>query len=134
MKTKNKTYDIDELIMDAEKKNANDLLLLKEQFHLTKESLQPLQLMKNFFREVTTSPEIKTNVVNNAIGLGTGLLTKQLIVGGSHSPVKKVLGTLLEFAVANSVSKHVSDIKEMGANLILRLLKPLQGQTSKQIQ
>jgi hypothetical protein len=84
-----------------------DLLLLKEQFCNTCENLKPINLIKNTFKEVVASPSIKNTLVKNAIGLATGYLSKKLLIGSSHNPIKKVLGTVLEFVVANVVANSV---------------------------
>jgi len=62
-------------------------------------------------------------LVSNAIGLGTGFLTKTLLLGTLHNPVKKVFGTVFEFAVANLVSKHSDGIKLIGGNLLKHFFK-----------
>jgi hypothetical protein len=123
MTTKNETDLLNELIITMEKKHAYDLELLKEQFHVAYESLKPLNLIKSVFHDVTDSLEIKSNLINNAIGLCTGFLSKKLLTGSSQNPIKKVLGTLIQFGVANLVSKHSDDIKSIGGNFLKHFLK-----------
>lgn len=123
MKNRNETDALDELILVQEMKYTNDLEQLKEQFHLAYESVKPINLVKNLFHQVTTSPEIKNDLVSNAIGLGTGFLSKRFLMGTSHNPVKKVLGNLVQFAVGNLVSKHTGGIKLIGGNLLKYFLK-----------
>lgn len=79
MKTKNETDSLNELIITMEKKRAYEAELLNEQFHAACDSLKPLNLIKGVLHEVTDSdsPEIKNNLVNNAIGLGTGFVSKK---------------------------------------------------------
>ncbi|NDP28750.1 MAG: hypothetical protein GZ087_15215 [Flavobacterium sp.] len=126
MKNKNETDALNHLIFAQEVKRANDLEQLKNQFHVVYESVKPINLVKNLFHEVTASPEIKNNLVGNAIGLGTGFLTKSILLGTSHNPIKKVLGIVFEFAVANIVSKHSDGIKVIGRNLLKHFLKKKQ--------
>lgn len=123
MKKKNETDTLNQTIISLQNKQAQELKSLKEQFHLTYESLKPINLIKNTIAQVTESPEIKNNLVNNAIGLTTGYLSKKVLFGASHNPIKKVLGTLLQFAIANVVSKHSDTIKSTGENLLHRFLK-----------
>jgi len=118
MKNRNETDSLNELIVLQEQKYDMDLELLKEQFHVTYESLKPVNLIKSLFHEVTASPEIKNDMVSNVIGLGTGFLSKKLLINGSHNPAKRVFGTLIQFAVANLVSKHSDSIKTIGGNLL----------------
>lgn len=117
MKKRNETDALNDLIIIQEMKYANDLEQLKEQFHLAYESVKPINLIKNLFHEVSTSPEIKNDLFSNVIGFGTGFISKKLLLGSSHNPIKKVFGTVFEFAVANTVAKHTDGIKTIGGNL-----------------
>lgn len=117
MKSKNPTDSLDEMILFMERKNANDLVMLREQFHVAYESIKPINQIKKLFHQVTTSPEIKNDVVDNALSLGSGFLIKKLFTGGSHGFIRNTLGTVAEFAIANVVSKHSDKIKTVGLNL-----------------
>lgn len=123
MKNSNETDALNELILAEELKYANDLEQLKDQFHVAYESVKPINLVKNLFHEVTSSPEIKSDLVSNAIGLSTRFITKTLLLGFSHNPIKKVIGTVFEFAVTNMASKHSDRIKLIGGNLFKHFFK-----------
>jgi hypothetical protein len=51
----------------------------------------------------------------------TGFLTKKLLVGTSANPLKKVVGTLLQFGLSNIVYKNSFANKAAGSN-IFRLI------------
>jgi hypothetical protein len=123
MKNKNETEALNELIIIQKMKYANDLAQLKNQFDVAYESVKPINLVKNLFHEVTASPEIKNDLISNVIGFGTGFLSKKLLLGSPHNPIKKIFGTLFEFAVANTVSKHSDSIKTIGRNLFKQFFK-----------
>lgn len=123
MKNQSKTDTLIEKIFLLQSKQERELKLLKEQFHVTYESLKPINLIKNTFHEVTESPAIKNNIVNNTIGLATGYLTKKVLFGSARYPITKLIGTVLQFTIANIVSKHTDNIKSTGENLLLRFLK-----------
>jgi hypothetical protein len=76
---KNETDALNEQIIVLENKRNMQLRLLTEQFHISYESLKPINIIKSAFREVTSSPDLKKNVVNTAIGIGTGTITKNLL-------------------------------------------------------
>ena len=120
---KNETDALNEAIIALKEKRAKELALLKEQLHTTYESLKPINLIKSTFREVSSSPEIKNHILGNAIGIGTGFIFKKLWMGNSHNPVKRIFGTLIQFAVANVVSIYSNGIKNAGANLLQRYSK-----------
>ncbi len=117
MKKINETDSLNELILLQEQKYDTDLALLKEQFHVAYESVKPINFIKSLLHEVTTSPEIKSDIATDIIGLGTGFISKKLLVHDSDSTFKKVIGTVLQFAVANVVAKNTNTIKNIGINL-----------------
>jgi hypothetical protein len=123
MKKNNETEALNELIRVEESKQAYELVLLKEQFHMAQESLKPMNLIKEVLHDVTASPQIKDNLLNNVIGLGTGLLSKKLLMFGAKTPLKNTAGTLVGLAVANLVSNNVGSIKSIGSKLLKGFFK-----------
>ncbi|HVA99597.1 MAG TPA: hypothetical protein VNG53_11940 [Bacteroidia bacterium] len=111
MKAKTANDNLNDAILLLQKKQADELLLLKEQFHITYQSLKPLNLIISTFQELTQTPEIKNNILNDLIGLSTGYLTKKILVGTKANSIKNLFGTLLQFAVTNIVSKNSTEIK-----------------------
>ena len=99
-----------EAIHSLKIKQAGELHLLKEQFQHTVESMRPVNLIKNTFRQVAHSPQIRNGLVNNAIGLAFGYLSKKVMVGSSHNPIKRMVGAVLEFTIANFVAKRAADM------------------------
>ncbi|TRX37546.1 hypothetical protein [Flavobacterium restrictum] len=111
MKNANQTEILQQTIALLEEKQKNEFIALKLQFQETYDSLKPLNLLKSAFTEMTTAPVIKNNLVNNAIGLATGYLSKRVLFGTSLNPIKRVVGTLLQFIVSNVVTKEVNTSK-----------------------
>ena len=110
--------DLKTAIQQLEYKQANQLLSLKEQFHATHESLKPWNVFKNTFKEFTSSPDFKGTILSTTIGLATGYLSKSLVVGASHNPIKKLIGSFLQLAVTNGVSKNPEVVKSMVGNIL----------------
>ncbi len=102
---------------------SHELILLRNQFHLTYESLKPINLIKHTFKEVASSTEIKDGMLNNVIGLTTGYFTKAILIGSSANPIKKILGTLLQFTVATLVAQNSDSIKSIGKVVLDKLFK-----------
>jgi len=91
--------------------------LLVAQFHETYESLRPLNVIKSELNRITGSSETRNNVVNAAIGLGAGLLSKKIFLGGSHNILKRLFGTVIEVGIAKLVAGNADKIKEKGLEL-----------------
>lgn len=117
----NKITSVTELrsaILLIEIKQLKEGQLLKEQFKKTYESLKPVNLIKNTVSELLVAPDLKSDLLNAALSLTAGFLSKKLMVGDSVNPLKKLVGTLLQLGVTSIVSKNADGIKSIGANLI----------------
>ncbi len=123
------TEDLNQRISSLQNKKVEDLRIMKEEFHTVYESMKPMNLIKNAIHEISTAPDLKNNLVDGAIGLGTGFLTKKLLIGNSINPIKNIIGNVLEFAIANVVSKHTDSIKSTGINLIQKFLNRKKNKT-----
>lgn len=86
-------------------KQADELVQLKHQYYWTLKSLKPLNLIKKAFGVAATSPEIKGNILSNILGMTTGYLTKKVLLGSTHNPIKRILSTILQFAITNIITK-----------------------------
>lgn len=121
--------ELNESILLLQIKQVQEGVLLKEQFINTCESLKPINLIKNTLNELTTSPDFKKGLLNTALGIATGYLSKKIIVGTTHNPIKQLFGMLLQMGVTNSVSKNGDKIKSSVGHLLTALLnkktKPL---------
>lgn len=88
--------------------------LLIDQFLLTYESLKPVNILKNTLKDISSSPYLIENIIGTALGLGTGYLSKKIIVGASGNIIRKIFGSVLQFGVTNLVAQHPDAIKSIG--------------------
>jgi hypothetical protein len=91
--------------------------LLREQFHLTYESLKPVNLIRSSIQDITSSPWLIENIIGTALGLATGYLSKEIVVGASVNRFRKLIGSVLQFGVTNLISQHAEDIKSFGQSV-----------------
>lgn len=110
MKTPSETDVLNEMIILLHNKQVQDLQALKQQTAQIYENMQPINILKNTFQEVGVVPDLKNNILNTIIGLTTGYISKKIIIGNSHNPIKRILGTILEFTIANVVAKNSTKI------------------------
>ncbi|WP_394758721.1 hypothetical protein [Flavobacterium sp.] len=103
MKAINQKTILKEKIALLKNKQADDFLVLKEQYHNTIDSFKPLNLIKSATQEFISSSDLKSNLINGVIGLGTNYLSKNLLNEDSVNPVKRVLGKVLKFALKNFI-------------------------------
>ncbi len=120
---KNPQEALKESIFVLQQKQNEQLFLLKEQLHLTYESLKPINIIKNTWKEAISSPEIKDGFLNNIIGLTTGIISKKVLWGKSANPLQRILGTLFEFGVAKFTAKHPEAIKSTAEKIYNKIFK-----------
>jgi hypothetical protein len=109
--------ELKEVIIKLEYEQSMKGVLLKEQFHHVIESLKPVNLIKNTFRDVTGSPFIMDNLLGSAVGLASGYLSRRVIIGTSGGIIKKILGSVLQFGVSRIVAKNPDAIKSVAQRI-----------------
>ena len=110
-------------IQELEIQQLNDLTELKKQLFYTYENLKPLNLIKNSLKEAVTSPDLKQNIMGAAVGLASGYLSKAVIVGASHNPIKKVAGSVVQLLISNSIAQHPETVNKLATGLLKLLGK-----------
>lgn len=118
MKKENASDILARDILLLEARRAGELRELKEQVHLTFESIRPINLIKSTIHDVTHSPDVKGGIGKAAIGVATGFIFKKLLFGGhSINPLKRLAGVALQTIVTNVAANNSDKIKEGGATL-----------------
>jgi len=102
---------------------------LKEQFYITYQSLKPVNLLLNTFKEVATSPNLIDNILGTVVGLATGYLSKKVVVGASGNILRKLFGSVLQLGVTNSVSQHPEAIKSIGQFIFQNFFRKKEAKT-----
>jgi len=110
--------DLKSAIQQLEYKQTNEWVLLKEQFNTTYESLKPVNVIKSTLNELTKIQDFREDILNSTLSLATGYLSRKVLVGETHNPFKRLLGSLLQIGVTNIVSKNTDEIKSALSYLI----------------
>ena len=98
--------DLEDTIQMLERKRDEEVEMMREVFYLTYESLKPINIIKNIFKESITPVTVKDNLVNTSVGLGFGYLSKILFQSVVKLPFKKLLGSALMLSVENLIAKN----------------------------
>ena len=115
--------DLDNAIIELEKRKVIQESLLRAQFNATKESLHPLNLIKSSFSKLTHTPEVKEGVAKTVVGVGLGLLTKNMFLGKAIPLVKSLLTNAVETSVNKGVSTGAETLKAYGTAVYNNLFK-----------
>jgi len=76
---------------------------IEETFKRVSENLKPLNLMKNGVRSVFTE-EHRGDLINALFGLGTGMLSRKLLLGRAKGLFGKSMGKAVEWGIAGLVT------------------------------
>jgi hypothetical protein len=109
------------VIHELELRQAAELVLLKEEYDKTCNSLKPVNMIRNSVKEAIAVPGFKTDVINAAVGLTAGILAKKLMIGKTSNPFKTVLGVIVEMAVAGTVANNTDELKAAGSAIFKTL-------------
>lgn len=101
--------------------------MLKEQLQEIVEAVKPMNLLRNTFRQIISSRELKDNLFNTSVGLTAGHLSKSIYEGLSHNRFKRILGTGLLLGINNLVSNNPEFIKSLGRSFFSMIRSKLRG-------
>jgi len=130
----NNSAELHAAIKELEVQEEMQKEIMVEKFHAIYESFKPINLLKSSLSKIIKSPDVVDGIINTTVGLGTGLLSKNLLIGKSAGIVKKLLGTAVELGVVGLVSKNIDSIKLNGLNFLSKIFKSKKTATEKQFR
>lgn len=95
---------------------------LKRESRSLFEAMRPINLIKSTLKEAMASPEVKSSLLNTAIGMGSGFVAKKLFLGGTGL-LSKLLGPIVQKVVSSKVTRNADDIKSAGSNILKKIFK-----------
>lgn len=125
--TINNSKDLQAAIIELEKRKVIQESLLKEHFHVVKESMSPLNIIKRQFSKITHTPEISNGVMKTVAGVGIGLLTKNMFLGKAIPLVKSLMGNAVETSVDKSIKHGADTIKAYGTAIFNNIFGKKKG-------
>ena len=115
--------NLEETIIELEKRKIAQHNSLMDQLHITTESLKPKNLIKGAFSRVVHSPDARASLIKTIAGVGIGMLTKKLFIGKSTSLVKKVLGNAVRFGVTKTAINNTGRVRAYGTAIYNNLFR-----------
>ena len=123
MKAPSNNELLQQAIATLEAKRLEQSALVSEQFQQVRKQLQPANLVKIAVTDIFTSPDIRTSVVDFAIGVTTGMIAKKAVVGQSNNIFTQLMGNAVQMIVTKEVSKHPEGIKTLGKTILQTLFQ-----------
>lgn len=122
MEQKEAFFLLKQLISKKESEHFAEGKFLKGHFQVAYQSMKPINLIKSAFKDMISSPDFKTNVVNAAIGLTAGFVVKKIFIGKSPKVLIKLSGIILELVIANKVSNNADEIKAIAGIVLKKII------------
>jgi hypothetical protein len=95
---------------------------LKEQFHVTIESLKPGNMIKSAISQIPASAVIG-NVLKTAGTLGVGILTSRIAGAGAAAGAgRNILGSVLSETAKRTFANNIDKIKAYGTAVVHNLI------------
>ncbi len=117
-----------------EQKRETEKEAITSEFHNLVESLKPVNLIKSLFHSVKESPDLKSDIFHGLLGLGTGFLTNKLLLGKMHGPIKKILGTMLQFGITKAAVNYPETIKTKGLSFLAKMLNGMKIKSGSEVE
>lgn len=114
----NNLTSLEEEIFRLEMKQLSEGIELKSHFLVAYDSIKPINLIMNTMKEITASPDLKSNLLSTSVGLVTGYVSKLVFEHGTRNPVKRVLGNALMIGVANLINKNPDIVRSAGKGIL----------------
>jgi hypothetical protein len=97
--------------------------LLREEFFNVAESLEPINLLKDTFREGKSSLNLFDAILGTIAGVAAGSLSRNVFVGSSANLVRKFLGSAIQSGVTGMIRRNTRAIKTFGKFIAQRIFK-----------
>ena len=117
------TAQLQQQIEYLHSKSDNQKESIRIHFNELIESMKPVNLLKSTVKDIGESPGLAKAAIGTSVAIGAGVLSKKMIIGKSNNIFKRVLGTVVEFAVARSIANNSEAIASKGISLLKKMTK-----------
>lgn len=131
MQTLNSLQSLEVQIADLERRQKEKKAAISAEVQDLMVSLKPANMLRKLFRSVNESPDLKSDMLKGAIGLGTGFLTNKLLLGKINGPFKAVLAALLPAVMTKAAVDVPEKIKDNGLSFLAKTLRSMKIQSSE---
>jgi hypothetical protein len=100
-------------IIILEAKQEQERILLKNELYRAYESMKPINLIKNTFKEVVQSQDTKDNLLTTGVGIAIGYVSKALFEVATRNVLRKSLGNAIMFGITSAITKNPEVVKSI---------------------
>ena len=122
MKKKSPNDLLNDSIQLLEAKRDLELIQLKQAFDEVRDSLKPMNIIKETIKKATFSSDVKEGLGKTALGVASGFLVKNLLFRNTLNPAKLVARGVVQTAAVGLTATNLDKIKLKGAKLLRAVL------------
>jgi uncharacterized membrane protein YeaQ/YmgE (transglycosylase-associated protein family) len=97
--------ELKEAILQLEQQQAYEWQLVKDQASVIYENFKPINLIKDLFSQVTSSPRIIEDILGSAVGVISGHISKKIISGENPGLFRNILANASQTLVSRLIMK-----------------------------
>ena len=121
METITNTAELKQAILLLEQEHALQGQLLREECLIAYQNLKPANIFKNMLSELTSSGNLKEQLIATALGMIGGSLLGKVNAGSSPNGFQRIIRSLIQNFVARIVAQNPDVLKKLG-HAIIQLL------------
>lgn len=97
--------ELKEAILQLEQKQAYEWQLVKDQASVIYENFKPVNLIKDLFSQVTSSPRIIEDILGSTVGVISGHISKKIIAGENPGLFRNIFASASQTIVSRLIMK-----------------------------
>ena len=105
-------------IVALERQQALESRQISMQFVSAFDSIKPINLIRNTFKDVVESKDLTENIVQTSIGLVAGYVTQSLFQKPSHGPLRKLFGTIVSYGITHFLATNPAMVAAIGSKML----------------
>jgi hypothetical protein len=109
-------------IAELEIRQKEEVQILKEELENTINNFKPVNIVKSLLKEFYSSENVLDELINTAVSVTSGFVTKKIVIGKSKNQLLKLFGLALQFGMTTVIAKKFQVLKENILNLVTRFM------------
>jgi hypothetical protein len=110
--------DLLRAITALEQSREDAVIALEDRAHDLIESMRPVNVLRKALRDITESEDVKQRLLAMGVGIAAGHLARFLYQGKSESPVKEMIGSMLQVGITTYISGKPEAVQRVGGKAI----------------
>jgi|GEM_PF-7018629 len=106
----NNAAELKSMIVLMERKQSEDLPILKQEAVDLLEGFKPVSIVKTMLSQLTQAPDFKNDVLNTIIGMTAGVASRRAVTGRHPGGLMDLVGTFLQMGVTSLVTRNSDGI------------------------